>query len=56
LWPVSFDAIVLITTVHLAVGALMLAASVALTLSAYRFSAPTEHGRRQEILAEQFSV
>jgi cytochrome c oxidase assembly protein subunit 15 len=56
LWPVSFDAIVLITTVHLAVGALMLAASVALTLRAYRFSAPTEHGRRQEILAEQFSV
>jgi cytochrome c oxidase assembly protein subunit 15 len=56
LWPISFDAIVFITTLHLAVGALMLAASVALTLRAYRFSAPSEHGRRKEVLAEQFSV
>jgi heme a synthase len=56
LWPISFDAIVFITTLHLAVGALMLAASIALTLRAYRFSAPSEHGRKKEVLAEQFSV
>lgn len=56
LWPISFDAIVFITTLHLAVGALMLAASVALTLRTYRFSAPSEHGRKKEVLAEQFSV
>jgi cytochrome c oxidase assembly protein subunit 15 len=56
LWPISFDAIVLITTVHLALGALMLAASVALTLRVYRFSAPSKHGRSQKVLAEQFSV
>lgn len=57
LWVVSFDAVVLITTLHLAVGALMLAASVALTLRAYRLSArPVDDRRRKEVLAEQFSV
>ncbi len=57
LWVVSFDAVVLITTLHLAVGALMLAASVALTLRAYRLSArPGDDRRRKEVLAEQFSV
>jgi heme a synthase len=56
LWPISFDAIVFITTLHLAMGALMLAASVALTLRAYRLSAPSEHGRRKKVLTEQFSV
>jgi cytochrome c oxidase assembly protein subunit 15 len=57
LWVVSFDAVVLITTLHLAVGALMLAASVALTLRAYRLSArPADDSRRKEVLAEQFSV
>ena len=57
LWPASFDAIVLITTTHLAVGALMLAASVTLALRAYRLSAPPADGRRRkEVLAEQFSV
>jgi cytochrome c oxidase assembly protein subunit 15 len=57
LWPASFDAIVLITTTHLAVGALMLAASVTLALRAYRLSAPPADGRRRkEALAEQFSV
>jgi cytochrome c oxidase assembly protein subunit 15 len=57
LWMVPFDAIVLVTTLHLAVGALMLAASVALTLRAYRLSArPADDHRRKEILTEQFSV
>jgi cytochrome c oxidase assembly protein subunit 15 len=57
LWMVSFDAIVVVTTLHLAVGALMLAASVALTLRAYRLSAsPTDDDRRKEVLTEQFSV
>lgn len=57
LWPASFDVIVLITTAHLAVGALMLAASVALTLSAYRLSARSIDDRSsKEVLTEQFSV
>ena len=56
LWIISFDAIVLLTTTHLAVGALMLAASVALTLRAYRLSlAPALEHRTEKILAEQFS-
>jgi cytochrome c oxidase assembly protein subunit 15 len=57
LWMVSFDAIVLVTTLHLALGALMLAVSVALTLRAYRLSPrPADDHRRKEVLAEQFSV
>jgi len=57
LWAVSFDAVVLVTTLHLAVGALMLAASVALALRAYRFSAwPADDRQRKEVLTEQYSV
>jgi cytochrome c oxidase assembly protein subunit 15 len=57
LWPASFHVIVLITTAHLAVGALMLAASVALTLRAYRLSARSIDDRSsKEVLTEQFSV
>jgi cytochrome c oxidase assembly protein subunit 15 len=57
LWPVSFNLIVLITTTHLAVGALMLAVSVALTVRSYRLSARLlDDGARKKILAEQFSV
>ena len=57
LWVVSFDAVVLITTLHLAVGALMLAASVGLTLRTYRLSArPADDRPRKEVLTEQFSV
>ena len=57
LWRVSFDFIVLVTTTHLAVGALMLAASVALTLRSYRLSARSMDNRsRKEAFAEQFSV
>jgi hypothetical protein len=56
-WRVSFDFIVLITTAHLAVGALMLAAGVALTFRSYRLSArPLDDRSRKEILAEQFSL
>ncbi|MGH7851860.1 MAG: COX15/CtaA family protein [Candidatus Binatia bacterium] len=57
LWAVSFDAVVLVTTLHLAMGALMLAASVALTLRTCRLSARSvDDRRRKEVLAEQFSV
>lgn len=57
LWPASFDVIVWITTAHLGVGALMLAASVALTLRAYRLSAGSIDDRAsKEVLTEQFSV
>jgi heme A synthase len=53
----SSDWVVILTTTHLAVGALMLATAVVLTLRAYRLSAPVrdrEPGR--EVLTEQFSV
>ena len=57
LWRVSMDFIVWATTTHLAVGALMLAASVALTLRAYRLSPRSIDDRsRREVLAEQLSV
>jgi cytochrome c oxidase assembly protein subunit 15 len=57
LWPASFDVIVWITTAHLAVGALMLAASVALALRACRLSVPLVDERSsKELLTEQFSV
>ena len=57
LWPVSFDFIVLLTTTHLAVGALMLAVGVTLTLRSYRLSARSMDDRkRKEVLAEQFSI
>ncbi|MGE5218840.1 MAG: COX15/CtaA family protein [Chloroflexota bacterium] len=53
----SSDWVVILTTTHLAVGALMLATAVVLALRAYRLSAPVrdrEPGR--EVLTEQFSV
>lgn len=50
------DAIVLLTTSHLAVGALMLAASIVLSLSAYRLSAPFTNVGGREVLREQFSL
>lgn len=50
------DAIVLLTTTHLAVGALMLATGVTLTLRAYRLSAPPGLARGAKILTEQYSV
>jgi cytochrome c oxidase assembly protein subunit 15 len=50
----STDAVVLLTTSHLAVGALMLATSTVLTLRAYRLSASKRIGG--EVLREQFSL
>lgn len=56
LWIVSFNVIVLVTTTHLAVGALMLASAVVLTLQAYRLSGSSAVDQRsREILAEQLS-
>jgi cytochrome c oxidase assembly protein subunit 15 len=56
-WRISLDFIVWATTTHFAAGALMLAASVALTLRAYRLSPRSiHHGSRKEALAEQLSV
>jgi cytochrome c oxidase assembly protein subunit 15 len=52
----SVDVIVLLTTTHLAVGALMLAASVTLTLRAYRLSAPWQSRSSREVLTEQLTV
>ena len=52
----SFDAIVLHTTTHLAIGALMLAIATILTLRAYRLSEPSPFGRpSRKVLAEQLS-
>ena len=57
LWRLPVDLVVLITTTHLATGALMLAASVAVTLRSHRLSVLPSHGRpRKEVLTEQFSV
>jgi hypothetical protein len=52
----SIDAIVLLTTNHLAVGALMLAASVTLTLRSYRLSVPLKVLRTREVFKEQVSA
>ncbi len=49
--------VVVLTTTHLAVGALMLATAVVLTLGAYRLSLPAMDRRPgREVLTEQFSV
>lgn len=56
LWIVSFNVIVLVTTTHLAVGALMLASAVVLTLQAHRLSGSSAVDHRSRgVLAEQFS-
>lgn len=52
----SVDLVVLLTTTHLAIGALMLAASVTLTLRSYRLSAPWRTRPSREVLTEQLSV
>jgi heme a synthase len=54
--PLSADAIVLLTTTHLAVGAMMLAVTVALSLRTYRLSAQTGVLSDRKIFTEQFSV
>jgi hypothetical protein len=54
-WPI--EAIVLLTTTHLIVGALMLATSLWITLKAYRFSASaSQSGAQAKVLTEQYSV
>ena len=53
----SSNWVVILTTTHLAVGALMLALAIALTLNAYRLSSSSKNrGRRGEVLAEQYSI
>ncbi len=51
----SVDALVILTTTHLATGALMLATSLLLTLRAYRSSVTAEAPANQKVLTEQFS-
>lgn len=53
---VTTDGIVWLTTSHLAVGALMLAASIVVTLGAYRLAAPAKQVGSGEVLQEQFSL
>jgi cytochrome c oxidase assembly protein subunit 15 len=50
------EAIVALTTLHLVVGALMLAASLVLTLRAHRLSSNSQAAMGGKVLAEQFSV
>ena len=50
------DATVIITTTHLACGALMLGSAVALTLKCYRLSTARMQTAGREILTEQFST
>ena len=50
------DATVIITTTHLACGALMLGSAVALTLKCYRLSTARAQTAGREILTEQFST
>jgi hypothetical protein len=50
------DATVVLTTTHLACGALMLGSAVALTLKCYRLSTAGAQNPGREILTEQFST
>ena len=50
------DATVILTTTHLACGALMLGTAVALTLRCYRLSTARSPSAGREILTEQFST
>lgn len=52
---VSLETLVILTTTHLVTGALMLAASLLLTLRAYRFSATSKAPVDHKVLAEQVS-
>ena len=47
--------LVILTTTHVVTGALMLAASLLLTLRAYRFSITSEASMNHKVLTEQFS-
>jgi heme a synthase len=50
------DAMVIFTTTHLAVGALMLVTSLVLTLRSYRVPTVAKPVRGQKVLAEQYSL
>jgi cytochrome c oxidase assembly protein subunit 15 len=52
----TMGTLVLLTTSHLVIGALMLATSLVLTLHCYGFSAAAKASARPELLKEQFSV
>ena len=47
--------LVMLTTTHMVIGALMLATSLLLTLRAYRFSTTAKASIGRKILTEQFS-
>jgi heme a synthase len=51
----SMGTLVILTTTHLVMGALMLATSLLLTLRAYRFSTTSKASIGQKVLTEQFS-
>jgi heme A synthase len=52
----SIGTVVLLTTSHVVIGALMLATSLVLTLRCYRFSSTSKALARPEFLKEQFSA
>src|SRR5687767_9083190 len=56
LFRLPIDMIVFLTTTHLVVGALMLVASLVITLRPYRLSAPAKLAMGPNALAEQFST
>jgi hypothetical protein len=56
LFRLPIDMIVFLTTTHLVVGALMLVASLVITLRAYRLSAQAKPAMGPNALAEQFST
>ena len=51
----SSETLVILTTTHVVTGALMLAASLLLTLRAYRFSVTSKASINHKVLTEQFS-
>ena len=51
----SADLLVLLTTTHLVIGALMLATALLLTLRCYRWSGMPAPLAKHNILSEQFS-
>jgi cytochrome c oxidase assembly protein subunit 15 len=56
LLPLPMDMVVILTTTHLIVGALMLVTSLALTLRSYRLSERPKPAMRPNALKEQFSI
>jgi heme a synthase len=56
LWRLPMDMVVLLTTTHLIVGALMLVSSLALTLRSYRSSERAKPAMGPKALKEQFST